>query len=266
MAGASAGLAVDLILYPLDTVKTRMQQKQPAGTLKFHGLYRGVPSILVGSVPASAIFFAVHDTVRSSRPSGSRCGDAVVAAVLGETVACAVRVPVERVKQCRQAGVPVSMSDLASVYRGLGAMLARELPFAVLQYPLYGILKEHLPSHTATKGIREAVAGSIAGGLTAILTTPLDVCKTRVMTSRVKVSWLSVLRDVAREGALFSGVVPRTAWIALGGFIYFGVYEASLEIARDGIKGRGTPVDLDSPILSNSSPAAVSATNNHNLG
>ena len=51
-AGGVAGVSVDLILFPLDTIKTRLQS--PQGFNKaggFHGIYAGVPSAAVGSFP-----------------------------------------------------------------------------------------------------------------------------------------------------------------------------------------------------------------------
>lgn len=52
MAGATAGLMVDTALYPVDTIKSRLQSKQ--GFIKAGGfakLYRGLPPVLAGSVP-----------------------------------------------------------------------------------------------------------------------------------------------------------------------------------------------------------------------
>lgn len=51
-AGGVAGVSVDLILFPLDTIKTRLQS--PQGFNKaggFRGIYAGVPSAAVGSFP-----------------------------------------------------------------------------------------------------------------------------------------------------------------------------------------------------------------------
>ena len=51
-AGGLAGLSVDMALFPLDTVKTRLQSQQ--GFFKaggFRGIYAGLPSAAVGSVP-----------------------------------------------------------------------------------------------------------------------------------------------------------------------------------------------------------------------
>jgi len=79
-----------------------------------------------------------------------------------------------------------------------------------------------------------AVCGTIAGGVAAALTTPLDVLKTRVMLdlrdpTKQKLPGLSVrFRQIyVTEGvqALFAGVVPRTLWISAGGAVFLGVYE-----------------------------------------
>ena len=45
-------MTVDLCLYPLDTIKTRMQAKE--GFFKsggFKGIYRGIGAVAIGSVP-----------------------------------------------------------------------------------------------------------------------------------------------------------------------------------------------------------------------
>lgn len=73
----------------------------------------------------------------------------------------------------------------------------------------------------------------------ALLTTPLDVAKTRMMTQHVDslgnarqeyTSVRQILRSVyVTEGfaALFAGVLPRVLWISIGGFMFFGAYESS---------------------------------------
>ncbi|KAG9096659.1 S-adenosylmethionine transporter [Ceratobasidium sp. 370] len=52
LAGGLAGTSVDLLFFPIDTIKTRLQSSQ--GFLKaggFNGIYRGVGSVVVGSAP-----------------------------------------------------------------------------------------------------------------------------------------------------------------------------------------------------------------------
>ncbi|KAG8733092.1 S-adenosylmethionine transporter [Ceratobasidium sp. 414] len=68
-----------------------------------------------------------------------------------------------------------------------------------------------------------AVCGSVAGGIAAAVTTPLDVLKTRIMLD------MQIYRTEG-AGALFSGVVPRTLWISAGGAVFLGVWEWGVEV------------------------------------
>lgn len=120
MAGAMAGLFVDLSLYPIDTIKTRVQSKQgflAAGGFKH--VYKGWSAVALGSVPGGAAFFLCYDHVKRVllRWNGAAIEDNVstemslsvfvsqaVAAACGESTACCIRVPVEMVKQQMQAG------------------------------------------------------------------------------------------------------------------------------------------------------------------
>jgi solute carrier family 25 S-adenosylmethionine transporter 26 len=52
-AGAFAGVAVDVSLFPIDTIKTRLQA--PGGFLQnggWRGIYRGIGSVSAGSAPS----------------------------------------------------------------------------------------------------------------------------------------------------------------------------------------------------------------------
>lgn len=72
-------------------------------------------------------------------------------------------------------------------YRGFLPTVAREIPFTCIQFPLYEYLKRKYSVYYKRGGQVEpfeaALMGSIAGGIGAAITTPLDVCKTRIMLS-----------------------------------------------------------------------------------
>ena len=54
-AGGLAGTSVDLLFFPIDTVKTRLQSAQGfAEAGGFRGIYKGVGSVIVGSAPGGA--------------------------------------------------------------------------------------------------------------------------------------------------------------------------------------------------------------------
>ena len=62
-------MAVDFILFPLDTIKTRIQSSQgfvSAGGFK--GVYRGVGSVGLGSAPGASAFFVTYETLKKRLP------------------------------------------------------------------------------------------------------------------------------------------------------------------------------------------------------
>ncbi|RMJ08897.1 hypothetical protein BHE90_013549 [Fusarium euwallaceae] len=260
LAGALAGTTVDLSLFPLDTLKTRLQSSAgffPSGG--FHGIYRGIGSAIVGSAPGAAFFFCTYEGVKGllSRKKGddtpvSRWRDPLThmaAASAGEIAACAVRVPTEVVKQRAQAGhhggssgaaIRAILSKYSShgfvsmwreLYRGWGITVFREVPFTVIQFPLWEAMKawgRRRRGGREVTGAESALYGSMAGGFSAALTTPLDVLKTRVMLSKERVSVAEVFGRMAREEGIrpfFAGIAPRVTWISIGGAIFLGSYQ-----------------------------------------
>jgi solute carrier family 25 (mitochondrial S-adenosylmethionine transporter), member 26 len=56
VAGGAAGLAVDILFFPIDTIKTRLQSSQGfARAGGFRGIYKGLGSVAVGSAPGGKI-------------------------------------------------------------------------------------------------------------------------------------------------------------------------------------------------------------------
>ncbi|KAK3387280.1 mitochondrial carrier domain-containing protein [Podospora didyma] len=273
LAGALAGTTVDLSLFPLDTLKTRMQSAQGFfASGGFRGIYRGVGSAVVGSAPGAAFFFCTYEATKSSllrnRSSSSAQStpvDHMLAASLGEIAACAVRVPTEVIKQRAQAGQHggSSLSSLKAIlsqrgaigitgvwrelYRGWSITVMREVPFTVLQFPMWEALKGwgrarrartgrglFGESCSSLSGIEEvsapesALYGSLAGAVAAGVTTPLDVLKTRVMLSAKRESIASIVQNILRDHGVrpfFAGIGPRVMWISIGGAIFLGSYQ-----------------------------------------
>ena len=257
LSGGVAGTVTDVVLFPLDTLKTRLQAAEGftrAGGFK--GAYKGLGAAAAGSAPGAALFFATYEESKRQLV-GIQALPAplthMLAASMGETAACLVRVPTEVVKQRMQTSMRGYGSVGAAItsvlnaegalgfYRGFGATLAREIPFAFVQFPIY----EHLKLVGRRRLRRElssaeaAACGSVAGAFAAFVTTPLDVAKTRLMLGRDRegvpyTDMLSTLARVRREGiaAMFAGVTPRVTWIGIGGFVFFGAYEASMRAMR----------------------------------
>lgn len=266
LAGALAGTTVDISLFPLDTLKTRLQSSAgffPSGG--FSGIYRGIGSAIVGSAPGAAVFFCTYETAKdyigrrisrrdsnaAALPSSWVPADALthmLAASLGEIAACSIRVPTEVVKQRAQAGhhggssaralraiLNQSSNGLPAVwrelYRGWGITVFREVPFTVIQFPLWEAMKawgrQRRGGQEVTAG-ESALYGSAAGAVAAASTTPLDVLKTRVMLSKDRVSVANVFRRMVKDEGIrpfFAGIVPRVTWISIGGAIFLGSYQ-----------------------------------------
>ena len=252
-AGGCAGLAVDVALFPLDTVKTRLQS--PMGFWKaggFRGIYRGLLSAAVGSAPGASLFFSTYQKTKEIllvKGAKESSGHHMLAASMGEIMACLVRVPTENVKQKLQAGlfdttgtaIRNMMKKPSSFYAGYATTIFREIPFSLIQFPLWEWLKSCWISHddAPLSAIKSSLAGSLSGGIAAATTTPLDVVKTRIMlgtdaSGKPYSGFKSTFsRIVAEEGVgtLFSGIGPRVMWISIGGLIYFGAYEQARRYA-----------------------------------
>ncbi|XP_077430511.1 mitochondrial S-adenosylmethionine carrier protein isoform X1 [Vanacampus margaritifer] len=253
VAGGCAGMCVDLTLFPLDTIKTRLQSQQGffrAGG--FRSIYAGVPSAAIGSFPSAAAFFVTYDSAKSLLASAGVLKERsmatvthMLAASLGEMVACLIRVPTEVVKQRTQASpssstyrmlvVALREEGVRGLYRGFGSTVLREIPFSLVQFPLWEYLKTQWSQrrgHTLHSW-QAALCGAFAGAVAALVTTPLDVAKTRIMLAKAGSSTASgniplVLCDVWKSRGLtglFAGSIPRMTFISMGGFIFLGAYE-----------------------------------------
>ncbi|WFD24609.1 S-adenosylmethionine transporter [Malassezia equina] len=263
LAGAMAGLSVDLLFYPIDTVKTRLQSAQ--GFWKsggFSGVYRGMGSVAVGSAPGASIFFVTYESAKSLLskslyPEHSQDAKVMSPAVhmlsgtMAEMAACMIRVPTEVVKSRQQTSVYGRSSSAAALrqviaeegvrglYRGYGSTIFREIPFTCIQFPLYEGLKHSMTGYKSEPSwLQAAVSGSMAGAVAAALTTPLDVIKTRIMlakahgsadTPRILPTLYFILAQRGIKG-LFAGVVPRTLWIGLGGAVFLGTFDGAAKV------------------------------------
>lgn len=208
----------------------------------------------------AAAFFITYETVKtklhgykSMGPNGkAHVVSHMIAASLGEIASCIVRVPYEVVKMRSQTAETkvitnsaimrdiISREGLTGLYRGFSSTVFRDLPFSALQYPIWERLKaRHYRRYNRQATASEsAYYGSIAGGIAAFITTPLDVAKTRIMlaersdalaSGRVMPAIRAIRAEKGIRG-LFAGVVPRVIWISVGAAIFLGSYEKAIKI------------------------------------
>ncbi|KAI8807135.1 mitochondrial carrier domain-containing protein [Cladochytrium replicatum] len=257
-AGGIAGLSVDCILFPLDTIKTRLQSRQGfRASGGWNRIYKGISSAAIASVPSASTFFFVYESAKAGlkRRDGrsdtelAAAGKHMLASSLGEISACVIRVPAEVIKQRMQTQVHPTLGQAVGTiyakerifgfYRGYMMTIFREIPFACVQFPLFEFLKKRwsIYKERPASSLEVGLCGSIAGGVAAAVTTPLDVAKTRIMLSptygqgdvtKAYASIPSTFRTILRErgvAGLFSGIAPRVTWISIGGSIFLGVYD-----------------------------------------
>lgn len=214
-------------------------------------------------------------------------------------VACLMMTPAEVLKQNAQVanvgkGEQAGKSAMAQVigrfkhrpwklWSGYTALVGRNLPFTGLNFPLFEFFRSRLVEWRKRRkeddGIktrewnplveRAALTGmsaSMSGMIASVVTTPVDVIKTRMMLSASgnnngdgnggakKVARRGTLR-VGKEiyhnegiRGLFKGGAIRAAWTAVSLSMYLSIYEAGrfyLENRRREKDGLNTRVEVD---------------------
>lgn len=224
--GSVAGAFGAFVVYPIDLVKTRMQNQRSAKVGQvlyknsidcfqkviknegFRGLYSGVLPQLVGVAPEKAIKLTVNDLVRG-KFSEEKTGkiwwpyELLAGASAGacqvvftnplEIVKIRLQVQGEMAKshnvEKRSAMWIVRNLGLVGLYKGASACLLRDVPFSAIYFPAYNHLKRDFFGESPNKklGILQLLtAGAIAGMPAAYLTTPCDVIKTRLQVEARK--------------------------------------------------------------------------------
>ncbi|KAK6335466.1 hypothetical protein TWF696_002240 [Orbilia brochopaga] len=189
IAGATAAFTVDLIIYPLDTVKTRIQSPdwaarnaaliEASGGLRralLRHAYQGVGSVILATLPSSATFFLTYNFLVERISTTLHLKDGVngpsvlqsavhsASSAVAEIASCAILTPAEVIKQNAQvisttsqatassslAALRVLLKTPGSLFRGYSALVSRNLPFTATQFPVYEELRRVIQSHRGT--------------------------------------------------------------------------------------------------------------------
>ncbi|XP_073143893.1 uncharacterized protein [Henckelia pumila] len=251
--GISCSLSA-AIMHPIDTIKTQVQ----ASTLSFPEILSMVPQLGVqglykGSIPAILGQFSSHG-LRTGICEASKLVLIKFAPTLTEIqvqsmssfcstfLGTAMRIPCEVLKQRLQVGLYDNVGEaivgtwqqngLSGFFRGTGMTLCREIPFYVAGSSIYDESKKAAQKLLGRElePWETVVVGALSGGFTAVLTTPFDVIKTRMMvaseggSAALSVVLFSILRHEGPLG-LFKGAIPRFFWVAPLGAMNFAGYE-----------------------------------------
>jgi len=231
-ASACSGALARVPCYPIDTIKARLQtQTWVSGSSTVYrnflhglqdawrfeglrGLYRGLWPTMLGSMPASCLYFTSYELVKD-RLAGDQNQFAVhmIGGMVAETVSCVLWVPIDVVKermQIQHVTRDANLSEMkraggdafylngrdalasiwrqegiAGFYRGYGATVMSFGPFSALYFSFYEQLKSTLqPKHGEAPFGTLLVCGAVAGAGASFCTNPLDMVKLRLQVQR----------------------------------------------------------------------------------
>ncbi|KAJ1744023.1 Fe(2+) transporter [Coemansia sp. RSA 989] len=183
IAGAAAGIMEHSVMYPFDIVKTRMQVVGSPSAMMYSGvaqalrmisttegirsLWRGVMSVVLGAGAAGGVATVVSDALMN---------------------------PFDVIKQRMQlanSGHRNIWDCARSVFRSEGlrafyisypTTLLMNMPFQSIQFGCYDIFRRTLNPTNTYSPLTHVSAGGMAGAVAALVTTPIDCCKTLLQT------------------------------------------------------------------------------------
>ncbi|ODV93769.1 hypothetical protein PACTADRAFT_71693 [Pachysolen tannophilus NRRL Y-2460] len=234
------------------------------------GLYGGYGACMLGSFPSAATFFITYEYTKRKLINSYNVPDTIthlVSGFLGDFASSIFYVPSEVLKTRLQLqgrynnpyfksgyNYKSTFNAISTIIRdegpktlffGYKATLFRDLPFSALQFAFYEKFRDYAFEFSMANRQQEElsipyelITGAAAGGLAGIITTPLDVIKTRVQTQNPSASLSSKAITIFKgllvvyrsEGfvGLFSGVGPRFIWTSIQSSIMLFLYQISL--------------------------------------
>eukprot|EP01087_Luapelamoeba_hula_P024076 TRINITY_DN9042_c3_g1_i1.p1 TRINITY_DN9042_c3_g1~~TRINITY_DN9042_c3_g1_i1.p1 ORF type:complete len:328 (-),score=54.57 TRINITY_DN9042_c3_g1_i1:31-987(-) len=217
VVGGIAGVVATSIIFPIDIVKTRLQNqvvgangerkykgawdcfRKTVRAEGYRGLYRGLAPNLVGVTPEKAIKLAVNDEMRRRLEDENGYLSVPRQILAGATAGfCQVSAtnPMEIVKirlqlqgasdlppEQRKSAVGVVRDlGLRGLYKGSASTFLRDVPFSIIFFPSVAGMKTMLTKEGETECSFERlfIGSCVAGGVAAGMVTPADVIKTRL--------------------------------------------------------------------------------------
>ncbi|CAI5728201.1 unnamed protein product [Peronospora destructor] len=231
------------------------------------GYFGGMSTTLLASPVCAAMYFGTYETLKATAaplvPEEHRGMIYFLAGATSEVIISAVSVPSEVIKSrlqlgcnpCNASGGAVKYTQnyrgtahaaksilrsegLRGLYSGYSACLSVDTFFSAFSFLFYEKMKHRYQQHLAANHVERSLnsaesltLGSVAGGVAAVLTNPLDVITVRLMTQGKNKKY-SGLRDcfvkaISNEGpgVLWRGACCRILSIMPTTGICFGVYE-----------------------------------------
>lgn len=223
-------------------------------------LYRGLGTSLVGAVPVALVYMPTYEGMKvavQSLPPAESMGLVLpasqIASIATGLVCALVRVPVSIVKSRLQLGLAasplaaistaISVAGIRGLFVGLRATCVLDVAYALAQFTAleqFRAIAAVLTGGRPLTSAEDAAVGFLTGTVTAILTEPLDVIRTRLQAQKSSenlkganfgyTGLVDGLRKASlREGpmALWRGLLPRLLLKSCGSSIWYMTYMAA---------------------------------------
>ena len=242
IAGSLARGCAQTLLHPIDVARTRLQAKGLKMKFQASTFVKGVAPQFTLAFPAGAVQFAVYEFAKEKMAEIGQKGAAaeVISGAMGALGASIIRVPQEVLKQRVQADIYpnalfglkkiMSTEGLAGLYRGYFATISRDVPWNALSFMFFAQAKTFYAKLTSKIPDTQAnlALGALSGMAAAIIMTPIDVVKTRLMTGGASGGIIGVMTSILREegaATLMKGVIPRVIFLAPLAALTLSLYE-----------------------------------------
>ncbi|XP_049909843.1 tricarboxylate transport protein B, mitochondrial isoform X1 [Epinephelus moara] len=274
LAGGIAGGIEICITFPTEYVKTQLQLDEKANPPKYRGivdcvkqtvnghgvrgLYRGLSSLLYGSIPKAAVRFGVFEFLSNKvrDENGKLDGMTGFLCGLGAGVAEAVFVvcPMETVKvkfiHDQTSANPkykgffhgvreiIRSQGLKGTYQGLTATVLKQGSNQAIRFYVMTSLRNWYRGDDPNKKINPLVTGmfgAVAGAASVFGNTPLDVIKTRMQgleAHKYKSTVDCAIKIMKYEGvkAFYKGTVPRLGRVCMDVALVFIIYDEVVKV------------------------------------
>ncbi|KAJ3333581.1 Fe(2+) transporter [Blyttiomyces sp. JEL0837] len=214
MAGAFAGITEHTVMFPFDSIKTRMQVITTNPQAIYSGvtnalsristtegsmaLWRGVNSVVLGAGPAHALHFATYEHCKevfgADEQGKHHLLKSAAAAAIATIAADGFMNPFDVIKQRLQlpgntyngvfdcARTVMRKEGFSAFYISYPTTLTMTIPFQSIHFAMYEYFRKTLNRKGTYDPVTHVISGGLAGAIAAAATTPLDVMKTLLQT------------------------------------------------------------------------------------
>ncbi|ORY90724.1 mitochondrial carrier domain-containing protein [Leucosporidium creatinivorum] len=195
-AGALGGCVSNAVVYPLDTIKTRIQTEVSSSN---------TPS---STTPAASLPSALK------RPGAPR------------------QLPARKGISARQMLFRIlKQQGVAGLYRGFGASMLNTFSMQFAYFYWYTIVRrtylKRFPTVQALNTVTELALGALAAAFAQLFTIPVSVIATRQQLANKSVSFLTTLKDILADDGitgLWRGLKPSLV-LTINPAITYGMFE-----------------------------------------